>query len=74
MLERFYSCGQVWDWADLEQGGTKTRSLAAWLAKCPKPSSHPLMLPVKNEGEADASWLAIAFSEKQCEELRENLN
>lgn len=74
MLERFYSCGQVWDWADLEQGGTKTRSLAAWLAKCPKPSAHPLMLPVKNEGEADASWLAIAFSEKQCEELRENLN
>ncbi|MFM2219857.1 MAG: hypothetical protein RL240_4175 [Planctomycetota bacterium] len=72
-LKQFYSGGQDWTWEGIESKQTSALChVADWLANLPVPGRHPIALPVRKEGRS--SWVAIAFSEGQCEELRELLN
>ena len=73
-LQAMYSAGQVWSWDEVEAGTTNLgRRVSEWLVNCPPPRSHPILLPIHRLGDTEPSWLAIAFSETQCEELREHL-
>lgn len=74
MLERFYSADQTWTWENIQEGKGAAGKVFAWLEKSPLPRQHPLVLPVRRKGDPDPGWLCIAFSEMQCEELREHLN
>jgi hypothetical protein len=74
MLERLYTADQKWPWDDIISGNGAAKSVAAWLARCPAPRRHPLVLPVWRNDEEAPRWLCMAFSEMQCEELREHLN
>ncbi len=73
-LRAIYSTGQLWSWNEIQTGTTKLgRGVSEWIANCPPPRSHPILLPIHRVGDAEPSWLAVAFSETQCEELREHL-
>jgi hypothetical protein len=74
MLERFYSADQLWTWDNINEGSGAAGKVLEWLEKCPIPRRHPLVLPVRRKADPNPGWLCIAFSEMQCEELRENLN
>jgi hypothetical protein len=72
-LKQFYSEGQEWTWGAIESKQSSELShVSDWLAVLPVPGKYPIALPVREEGQF--SWVAIAFSEGQCEELRELLN
>ena len=73
-LKSFYDADQVWTWKSIEAregGGAKVME---WLCKCPEPRRYPLVLPYCRKVDRVPRWLCIAFSEMQCEELREHLN
>ena len=71
-LKQFYSAGQDWTWDRIvSKDSGKLRGVANWLANLPSPGKHPIVLPLRKDGQS--SWIAIAFSEGQCEELRELL-
>lgn len=74
MLERFYSADQLWTWENIKEGDGAAGKVLDWLEKCPIPRRHPLVLPVRRKDDPNPGWLCIAFSEMQCEELREHLN
>lgn len=74
MLERFYSAGQIWTWENIKEGNGTAGKVLEWLEKCPIPRRHPLVLPIRRKDDPNPGWLCIAFSEMQCEELREHLN
>jgi hypothetical protein len=74
MLERFYSADQLWTWEKIKEGNGAAGKVLDWLQKCPLPRRHPLVLPIRRKDDPSPSWLCIAFSEMQCEELREHLN
>jgi hypothetical protein len=74
MLERFYSADQAWTWDNINEGSGAAGKVLDWLEKCPIPRRHPLVLPVRRKDDPNPGWLCIAFSEMQCEELREHLN
>jgi hypothetical protein len=74
MLERFYSADQQWTWNNINEGSGAAGKVLEWLEKCPLPRRHPLVLPVRRKDDPNPGWLCIAFSEMQCEELREHLN
>ena len=72
-LKEFYTHNQDWDWDGIQSKQSKELShVGEWLANLPTPGRYPIALPVMENGHA--SWIAIAFSEVQCEELRELLN
>lgn len=72
-LKQFYSGDQDWTWDGIESKKTSELShVSDWLTNLPVPGRYPIALPVKEEGRF--SWVTIAFSEGQCEELRELLN
>jgi hypothetical protein len=73
-LRAVYSAGQVWSWDEIQSGATNQgRKVNEWIANCLPPGSNPILLPVHRMGDTEPSWLAIAFTETQCEELREHL-
>lgn len=74
MLERFYSADQIWTWENIKEGNGAAGKVLDWLEKCPIPRRHPLVLPIRRKDDPNPGWLCIAFSEMQCEELREHLN
>lgn len=74
MLERFYSADQLWTWENIKEGNGAAGKVLDWLQKCPIPRQHPLVLPIRRKDDPNPGWLCIAFSEMQCEELREHLN
>jgi hypothetical protein len=74
MVERFYSSDQLWTWENIKEGNGAAGKVLDWLQKCPVPRQHPLVLPVRRKNDQNPGWICIAFSEMQCEELRENLN
>ena len=74
MLERFYSADQLWTWENIKEGNGAAGKVLDWLQKCPLPRRHPLVLPMRRKNDPDPGWICIAFSEMQCEELREHLN
>ena len=74
MLERFYSADQIWTWENIKEGNSAAGKVFEWLEKCPVPRRHPLVLPIRRKDDPNPGWLCIAFSEMQCEELREHLN
>ncbi|MDA8991818.1 protein DpdD [Akkermansiaceae bacterium] len=72
-LKQFYSAGQDWTWDGIvSKDSGKLRPVADWIANLPLPGKHPIVLPLRKDEQS--SWMAIAFSEGQCEELRELLN
>ncbi len=74
MLERFYAADQIWTWENIKDGNGAAGKVLDWLHKCPLPRRHPLVLPVRRKDDPHPGWICIAFSEMQCEELREHLN
>lgn len=73
-LEKFYSSGQRWSWAEISnRESNEAKHVADWIGNLPSPRGHPIVLPVRKEDAPSSSWVAIAFSEGQCEELRELL-
>lgn len=74
MLERFYSADQLWTWENINEGNGAAGKVLDWLVKCPIPRRHPLVLPIRRKDDPNPSWLCIAFSETQCEEMREHIN
>jgi hypothetical protein len=74
MLERFYSADQIWTWENIKEGNGAAGKVLEWLEKCPTPRRNPLVLPIRRKDDPTPGWLCIAFSEMQCEELREHLN
>lgn len=74
MLERFYSADQAWTWENINEGSGAAGKVLDWLEKSPIPRRHPLVLPIRRKDDPNPGWLCIAFSEMQCEELREHLN
>jgi hypothetical protein len=74
MLERFYAADQLWTWENIKEGNGAAGKVLDWLQKCPIPRRHPLVLPVRRKDDPNPGWICIAFSEMQCEELREHLN
>ena len=73
-LEEFYSSGQRWSWSEISnRESNEAKHVADWIGNLPLPRSHPIVLPVRMEGSPSSSWVAIAFTEGQCEELRELL-
>jgi hypothetical protein len=72
-LREFYSDGQAWKWEEIEKRSSKPGiAIADWLDNLPTPWRRPIVLPFMRG--AKSSWMAIAFSESQSEELRELLN
>jgi hypothetical protein len=74
MLERFYAADQLWTWENIKEGNGAAGKVLDWLQKCPIPRRHPLVLPVRRKNDPNPGWICIAYSEMQCEELREHLN
>jgi len=74
MLERFYSADQLWTWEIIKEGNGAAGKVLGWLENCPSPRRHPLVLPICRKDDKIPGWICIAFSEMQCEELREHLN
>jgi hypothetical protein len=73
ILKEFYSGDQIWKWEEIKNRSSDAgKALADWLSKLPAPRKRPIVLPFMR-GEK-SSWIAIAFSERQREELRELLN
>lgn len=73
-LRAFYEAGQAWSWQEIFQGASeKGRAVQSWIENSPLPRSFPIFLPVQRIGQSESQWFAIAFSEAQCEELREHL-
>lgn len=73
-LRAVYSAGQLWSWDEIQSGATNPgRRVNEWIANCLPPRSNPILLPVFPIGDTEPSWLAIAFTETQCEELKEHL-
>ncbi len=73
-LQQFYETGQAWSWGEIDQASSaRGRSARDWIEACPPPRDHPVILPVLHDDER-SEWFAIAFSDAQCEELREHLN
>jgi len=73
-LQQFYETDQAWSWAEIDQAASaRGRSACDWIESCPPPQDHPVILPVLHNDER-SEWFAIAFSDAQCEELREHLN
>lgn len=74
-LRVFYEAGQAWSWQEIDDGSSERgRQIREWVESSPVPRRHPMILPMRRAGEAKSRWLAIAFSEAQAEELREQLN
>jgi hypothetical protein len=74
-LQAFYGSGQTWSFDDIIQGASVAgRSVRAWLESSPVPRGTPLLLPALPNGVEEPQWFAISFSERQAEELREQLN
>ena len=76
-LRSFYESGHAWSWQDLENGATPmSRSARDWIETCPPPRAHPALLPrVFLTGDVQVThWYAVAFSERQAEELRDHLS
>lgn len=72
-LRQFYSGNQVWKWDEIENRTSDAgNALAEWIIKLPTPQKRPIALPFMRGKKK--SWMAIAFSESQSEELRELLN
>jgi hypothetical protein len=74
-IRAFYETGQAWTWQEIDEGSSNhDRQIREWIESSPAPRQHPLVLPARRAGETESSWYAIAFSEAQAEELREQLN
>ena len=73
-LQQFYETGQAWSWAEIDQAASpRGRKAHDWIEASPAPRDHPLILPVLRADQR-CEWFALAFSDAQCEELREHLN
>src|SRR3569833_1233942 len=73
-LQQFYETGQAWSWGEIDQASSaRGRRAHDWIEAGPPPRVHPVILPVLHSDER-SEWFAIAFSDAQCEELREHLN
>ena len=73
-LQKVYETNQAWSWTEIDQAAsTRGRSARDWIESCPPPRDHPVILPVLHDDER-SEWFAIAFSDAQCEELREHIN
>ena len=73
-LQQFYETAHAGSWAEIDQAASaRGRNAHDWIESCPPPRDHPLILPVLHVVER-SEWFAIAFSDAQCEELREHLN
>ena len=73
-LEKFYSSGLRWSWDEISnRESNEAKHVADWIGNLPSPRIHPIVLPVRKHESSSSSWIAIAFSEGQCEELRELL-
>lgn len=72
-LKQLYPEESDWSWSGISSRETQElRHIADWLEQLPAPRTNPVALPIKKKG--GPSWLIIAFSESQCEEVRELLN
>ena len=74
-LARFYGAGDEWSWETIlgKDGTDKEREIAGWIEGLAPPRTNPILLPIVKPGTKFCTWFAIAFSARQCEELRELL-
>lgn len=73
-LQAFYEAGQQWSWQEVSDGSSAHgRNVRSWIESSPPPRNRPIILPALRQGHQEPIWFAIAFSEAQAEELREQL-
>ena len=74
-LGRVFDAAGGWRWEHILNGtgNAAEQAVLDWLSDCPPPGKFPLVFPILLEGNPSPSWLAVSFTEPQCEELREQL-
>jgi hypothetical protein len=75
-LGRVFNAAGTWRWEHILNGAGNAAEQAVrdWLLNCPPPGKFPLVFPIVLAGNPSPSWLAVSFTEPQCEELREQLS
>lgn len=74
-LGRVFDAAGGWRWEHILNGtgNAAEQAVRDWLSDCPPPGKFPVVFPIAIKGNSSYSWLAVSFSEPQCEELREQL-